>query len=111
MLQQPESYKFILGARNTDSTQAAYDGLPFDKEKNTITVLPLDLSDLKSVQLFAQEAMSALGSHRLDCLFLNAGTLDSGDGPGPNGSQWCEGYVVNHLGKARVMVIRFLGGN
>lgn len=103
MLQQPEPYKFILGARNTEGTQAAYDDLPFDKEKNTITVLPLDLSNLKGVQLFAQEALSALGSNRLDYLFLNAGTLDSGDGPGPNGSQWCEGYVVNHLGKARVM--------
>lgn len=99
MLQQPEPYKFILGARDTVKTRAAYDGLTFDKEKNTISILPLDLSNLKSVQTFAQQALAELGPHRLDYLFLNAGMLDSANGPGPYGSQWCEGYVVNHLGE------------
>ena len=66
---------------------------------NSISILPLDLSDLRKVHSFSQQARAELGTQRLDYLFLNAGTLDSGNGPGPHGSLWCEGYVVNHLGK------------
>lgn len=80
-------------------TEAAYNGLKFDRGKNTVSVLSLDLSNLRKVQTFAQQAFAELGSHRLDYLFLSAGVLDSGNGPGPHGSQWCEAYVVNHLGK------------
>ncbi|KAJ6091480.1 hypothetical protein N7467_003449 [Penicillium canescens] len=79
--QNQQSYNFILGARDTAGTQAAYDALNFDTAKHSVAILPLDLSDLRS----------------LDSLFLVAGTLDSADGPGPHGSQWCESYVVNHL--------------
>lgn len=99
LLLQPESYKFILGARDTVKAQAAYGDLSFDKGKNSVSVLPLDLSNLKSVRSFAQQSLAELGTQRLDYLFLNAGTLDSGNGAGPHGSQWCEGYVVNHLGE------------
>ena len=92
------SYNFILGARDVEKTEAAYNELNFDKTKNTISVLPLDLSDLRSVQSFAQKALTQLGHQSLDYLFLCAGTLDDARGPGPHGSQWCQGYVVNHLG-------------
>ncbi|KAJ5587421.1 uncharacterized protein N7459_003186 [Penicillium hispanicum] len=97
LLERPESYTFILGVRDTEKTQAAYDELSFDKTHNSISILPLDLSDLRSVQLFAQKALTQLGPNRLDYLFLCAGTLDDAKGPGPHGSQWCQGYVVNHL--------------
>ncbi|KAJ5081817.1 hypothetical protein NUU61_010081 [Penicillium alfredii] len=97
LLQQSEPYNFILGARSIAKAQAAYTELEFDTAKHTVHVLPLDLADLRSVQGFAQQALAQLGGKRLDYLFLNAGTLDDAKGPGPHGSSWCEGYVVNHL--------------
>ncbi|KAJ5141014.1 hypothetical protein N7448_004422 [Penicillium atrosanguineum] len=97
LLQQQVPYHFILGVRDTKSTKAAYNDLKFDSLKHTICILPLDLSHLKSVQHFAQQALSQLASNKLDYLFLNAGMLDDASGLGPNGSEWCEGYVVNHL--------------
>ena len=98
LLQQSEPYHFVLGVRDTTKTQAKYNSLDFDKSKHTITVFPLDLLSLPSVQSFAQNVLSQLGSQTLDYLFLCAGMLDSADGPGPNGSPWCSGCVVNHLG-------------
>ncbi|KAE8393809.1 hypothetical protein BDV23DRAFT_180258 [Aspergillus alliaceus] len=97
LLQQSEPYNFILGARDAAKTQGEYDSLKLDTNKHTVTVFPLDLLSLPSVQSFAQNVLSQLGSQKLDYLFLCAGTLDSADGPGPNGSSWCSGYVVNHL--------------
>ncbi|KAJ1711520.1 short-chain dehydrogenases/reductase [Aspergillus flavus] len=97
LLQQSEPYNFILGVRDTVKTQGNYDRIDFDRSKHTITIFPLDLLSLPSVQSFAQKALSQLGDQKLDYLFLCAGMLDSADGPGPNGSPWCSGYVVNHL--------------
>ncbi|XRM44785.1 hypothetical protein ABZX51_007896 [Aspergillus tubingensis] len=97
LLEQAEPYNFILGARDTAKVQAAYDSLNYDTSKHSITIHPLDLLSLKSVQSFAANVLSKLGSEKLAYLFLCAGTLDKGEGPGPNGSQWCSGYVVNHL--------------
>ncbi|KAI9930833.1 hypothetical protein ASPWEDRAFT_154019 [Aspergillus wentii DTO 134E9] len=97
LLQESESYNFILGARDTVKTQAEYDGLRYDTTKHSIRIVPLDLLSLQSVQSFAKEVLFHLGSTKLDYLFLCAGMLDSASGPGPNGSPWCEGYVVNHL--------------
>ncbi|KAJ5167140.1 uncharacterized protein N7482_005921 [Penicillium canariense] len=97
LLEQPEPYNFILGARDTEGTQAAYNALGFDASKHSVHILPLDLKDLRSVQVFAQKALAQLGPNKVDYLFLAAGTLDDANGPGPNGSQWCDGYVVNHL--------------
>ncbi|OJJ69044.1 hypothetical protein ASPBRDRAFT_32780 [Aspergillus brasiliensis CBS 101740] len=97
LLEQAEPYNFILGARDTAKVQAAYDSLNYDTSKHTVTVFPLDLLSLKSVQTFAENVLSKLGSEKLAYLFLCAGTLDKAEGPGPNGSQWCQGYVVNHL--------------
>ncbi|KNG80864.1 short-chain dehydrogenase/reductase [Aspergillus nomiae NRRL 13137] len=97
LLQQSEPYHFILGVRDATKTQAKYDCLDFDKSKHTITVFSLDLLSLASVQSFAGNVLSQLGAQTLDYLFLCAGMLDSADGPGPNGSPWCSGCVVNHL--------------
>ncbi|KAF7597018.1 hypothetical protein BBP40_011384 [Aspergillus hancockii] len=97
LLQRSEPYNFILGVRDTVTTRAEYCNLDFERTKHTITILPLDLLSLPSVQSFAQSVLSRLGSKKLDYLFLCAGVLDSASGPGPNGSPWCEGYVVNHL--------------
>lgn len=99
MLEKSEPYNFILGARNTEKVQAAYNDLGYDTSKHSVTIIPLDLLSLRSVQLFTQQALAKLGPNRVDILYLAAGTLDSAEGPGPHGSQWCEGYVVNHLGK------------
>ncbi|GLI71929.1 hypothetical protein PoHVEF18_000096 [Penicillium ochrochloron] len=97
LLEKSEPYNFILGARDTKRTQAAYDALGFDSTKHSVHILPLDLKSLRSVQVFVQKALAQLGRHKIDYLFLAAGTLDDANGPGPNGSQWCDGYVVNHL--------------
>ena len=96
LLEQTQSYKFILGARDTKTTQAAYDRLKYDG-KHSVTLLPLDLSDLKGVGTFARQTLAKLGQDKLDYLFLNAGMVKSATEPGPNGSKWSEPYVVNHL--------------
>ena len=64
-----------------------------------MTVLPLELSDLKGVKTFAEQTLAKLGSDRLDYVLLNAGIAQGADRPGPNGSKWCESYIVNHLCK------------
>ncbi|KAJ6187990.1 hypothetical protein N7519_002898 [Penicillium mononematosum] len=97
LLQQTQPYNFILGVRDTEKTRVAYNDLKFDTSKHSVSVLPLDLLNLKSVQSFAKRALSELGERPLNYLFLIAGFLASADGPGPHGSQWCESYVVNHL--------------
>ena len=60
-------------------------------------MLPLELSDLRGVKTFAQQALEKLGQDKVDYLLLNAAITDSAEKPGPHGSQWCEAYVVNHL--------------
>lgn len=97
LLEKSEPYNFILGARDIERTQAAFDEVKFDASKHTISLVPLDLTDLRSVQLFAQNALTKLGPNKLDLLFLCAGMVASAEGPGPHGSQWCTSYVVNHL--------------
>ncbi|CAG7994353.1 unnamed protein product [Penicillium salamii] len=97
LLQQAQPYNFILGARDTTKARAAYDDLKYDSAKHNVSILPLDLWNLKSVKAFAAQALTELGQNNLDLLFLVAGSLNNADGPGPYGSQWCESYVTNHL--------------
>ncbi|EPS25316.1 hypothetical protein PDE_00249 [Penicillium oxalicum 114-2] len=97
LLDNPEPYTFILGARDVKRTQAAFDALNFDTAKNQVHIFPLDLKDLRSVQVFAQNALEQLGQSTLDFLFLAAGALDEAKGPASHGSQWCDGLMVNHL--------------
>jgi NAD(P)-dependent dehydrogenase (short-subunit alcohol dehydrogenase family) len=100
LLQQTQPYNFILGVRDTVKAQAEYNDLKFDSAKHSVSILPLDLLNLKSVRSFATQALTELGQNKLDLLFLVAGSLNSAEGPGPHRSQWCESYVTNHLGRS-----------
>ena len=62
-----------------------------------MTLLPLDLANLKGVGTFAQQTLAKLGQDKIDYLFLNAAQLKSATEPGPNGSKWSESFIVNHL--------------
>ncbi|KAK0709917.1 hypothetical protein B0T26DRAFT_428650 [Lasiosphaeria miniovina] len=98
LLGQAQPYKFILGARNVGTTEAAYSKLGFDSTRHTLTVLPLELSDLRTAKTFAQQTLEHLGHDKLDYLLLNAATTSVGADPSPHGpAKWCEAYVVNHL--------------
>lgn len=78
-------------------TQKAYDSLKFDTAKHNLTLLPLDLSDLKGTRSFARLALEKVKQDKIDYLLLNAAISDGSEGPGPNGSKWSEPYIVNHL--------------
>ncbi|ROV99101.1 hypothetical protein VMCG_06601 [Cytospora schulzeri] len=97
LLAQSEPYRFILGARDTEKTKKAYDELKFDGATHSITVLPLELSNLNGVKSFSQQTLQKLGQDKLDYLLLNAGMAKGAEGPGPYGSKWCEPFIVNHL--------------
>lgn len=99
LLEQSQPYRTILGARSPDAAQAMYDDLRYNRGSHTLTVLPLDLADLKGVKSFAQRTLDKLGPSKIDCLLLNAGMADVATEPGPHGSNWCETFVVNHLCK------------
>ncbi|KAK7001505.1 WW domain-containing oxidoreductase [Favolaschia claudopus] len=93
LAQNVQRYKFILGVRD-----AAYDVLDFDKARHSVDILPLELSDMNGVKAFAGKVLEMLGDGQsLNYLMLNAARTHPADGPGPNGSKWCETYIVNHL--------------
>ncbi|KAK5995469.1 hypothetical protein PT974_03877 [Cladobotryum mycophilum] len=97
LLQQSQAYKVILGARNTERTIEAFNALQYDKAASSVTVLPLELSNLKDVKSFSQQVLDKVGQDKIDYLLLNAGISGLSEGPGPYGSKWCEAFVVNHL--------------
>ncbi|KAJ3533147.1 hypothetical protein NM208_g8120 [Fusarium decemcellulare] len=97
LLEQTQPYKVILGARNIQNTQKAYDEMQYDRGANGVSILPLDLADLKGVKSFAEKTLEKLGQSKIDYLLLNAGISNGAEGPSPHGSRWCESYVVNHL--------------
>ncbi|CAH0058479.1 unnamed protein product [Clonostachys solani] len=96
LLQQAQPYKVILGARNTEATENAYSSLSFDRSKHSLSVLPLELNNLKDVKSFARQALEKLGNDDIDYLLLNAAISDPAQGPGPHGSKWSEILIVNH---------------
>jgi NAD(P)-dependent dehydrogenase (short-subunit alcohol dehydrogenase family) len=97
LVEQSQKWKVILGARDTVRTQKAYDALGYDRARQNVSVLPLELSDLRTVKLFAQQTLNRLGQQKIDYLLLNAGISQVPDEPGPHGLKWCPSYVVNHL--------------
>lgn len=99
LLVQAQPYKFILGCRNTSTVQSAYDKLSYDSKTHSVTLLPLELSDLRTVKRFASQTLDKLGSDNLDVLMLNAALVKPANEPGVNGSKFCEQYIVNHLCK------------
>ncbi|KAK0622430.1 hypothetical protein B0T14DRAFT_426089 [Immersiella caudata] len=101
--QSAQPYNFILGVRNVEKTQAAFNSLNFDRAFHTLTLLPLDLSNLPTVVTFAAQTLSTLASANLSYLFLNA-AISEPAGPAepprttnPNDSRWSKTYIVNHL--------------
>ncbi|KAB5582246.1 hypothetical protein GE09DRAFT_262030 [Coniochaeta sp. 2T2.1] len=98
LLSQSQAYKVILGARDTARTQKAYDDVAYDRAKHSLAILPLELSDLKTVKTFAQQTLDKLGQDKIDYLLLNAGGTQAKEEPGGQyRSKWCESYAVNHL--------------
>ncbi|KAL3952014.1 hypothetical protein ACCO45_013731 [Purpureocillium lilacinum] len=85
LLEQSQPYRIVLGARDTAATTAAFDRLTFDRAANPLTVLPLDLADLRAVKSFASQALEKVDA--IDYLLLNAGMIKSAEGPGPHGSR------------------------
>lgn len=99
LLETGQSYKIILGARNTQRTQEAYDALKFDRTANPITIIPCELNDLRTVESFASSVLQKLGQEKVDYLLLSAGISKGAEEKGPHGSKWCESLVVNHYCK------------
>ncbi|KAI1341916.1 hypothetical protein F5Y15DRAFT_351486 [Xylariaceae sp. FL0016] len=97
LLAQTQPYKFILGARDVETSQAAYNGLKYDSSTHDVTIFPVELKNMKSVKTFAQQTLEKVGSDKIDFLMLNAGTAMAKNGEGPYGSKWSEPYLVNHL--------------
>ncbi|KAH7027858.1 uncharacterized protein B0I36DRAFT_328053 [Microdochium trichocladiopsis] len=97
LLQQSQPYKLILAARDTQQAQAAYDALQYDSSTHKLTILPAELSNLKTVKSFAEQALEKLGNDRLDYVMLNAGMFEAPGTKGPEGSKWSNSYLVNHL--------------
>jgi len=77
--------------------QAAYDNVSYDGKKHSLTLLPLELSDLRTVKKFAAQTLEKLGHDKLDILMLNAALSKAANEPGINGTKWSEQFVVNHL--------------
>lgn len=86
-----------MGARDTKATNEAVEKLQFDRAANAVTVLPLELSDLKGVKTFAQRALEKVGNDKIDYLLMNAGLSKDAKDKGPHGMKWCEAAVVNHF--------------
>lgn len=93
---QTQPWNFILGVRDIVKVQTAVDGLKYDNSKHKLTLLPLDLSQIKNVKTFAQQTLGKLGpTGKIDYLLLNAGIAKSAESGFH--SKWCESYIVNHL--------------
>jgi NAD(P)-dependent dehydrogenase (short-subunit alcohol dehydrogenase family) len=97
LLTQSQPHKIILGARNANDVEVAYNNIEFDKTKHSLFIFPLDLSDLKGTRIFAEQTLQNLGKGKVDCLLLNAGIVKSAEEPQSWKSKWSEQYVVNHL--------------
>ncbi|KAI0457210.1 hypothetical protein F5B21DRAFT_464741 [Xylaria acuta] len=99
LLAQSQPYNFILGVRDVKTTTNAYNGLKHDNSKHTLTILPLELSNMNSVKSFAQQTLEKLAGSPINYLMLNAATgmIKTVAEKGPHGSKWIEPYLVNHL--------------
>ena len=97
LLQEPTPYRVIFGARDAQAVTANVDKLQFDRGANTVTVLPLELSDLKGVKSFAQQSLDKVGSDNIDYLFLNAGMIQAKGGKATPGCKWNETAMTNHF--------------
>lgn len=103
LLQQSQPYRVILGARNTQATEKAYGDISYDKSANQVSILPLELSNLRDVKRFAKDTLDKLGGDKIDYLMVNAAISDGSEKPGPHGSKWCEPLIVNHYSQHYLM--------
>lgn len=71
--------------------------MAYDRAKHSLAILPLELSDLKTVRTFARQTLDTLGQDKIDYLLLNAGASQGKEEPGQRQAKWCESYVINHL--------------
>ena len=97
LLAGPQPYRIFLGARNVARTKEAYEAIDYDRSSNSVSILPVDLANLREVKSFAGQVLRELGSAKVDALLLNAGISNGAEEKNRFGSQWCESYVVNHL--------------
>ena len=97
LLEQTQPHRFILAARDTKRTQSAFDDLKYDAGKHDLSLVPVELADLRTVKSFAQQTLSKLGPSKIDYLLLNAASSRPAVDVATNPSKWCESYVVNHL--------------
>ncbi|KAM3448849.1 hypothetical protein NHJ6243_010056, partial [Beauveria neobassiana] len=95
LLQAPQPYRVVLGARNPSGMQLSLRDVTFESA-NKVEVLPLDLADLKGTRTFAEATLDAIGDAKIDYLFLNAGITKPAV-VNPRGYRWCESAVVNHV--------------
>ncbi|KAL8341663.1 hypothetical protein RB598_003546 [Gaeumannomyces tritici] len=98
--QVDQPYRLILGARDTAKARTDFDSLGFDAARHSLTVLPLELTDLAGVRTFAKKALEDLGRSddgRLDYLVLNAAAAFPAETGDPNRSKWCDAYTINYL--------------
>ncbi|KAM3511872.1 hypothetical protein MY11210_004490 [Beauveria gryllotalpidicola] len=95
LLQAPQPYRVVLGARNPSGMQLSLRDVVFESA-NKIEVLPLDLADLKGTRMFAEATMDAIGDAKVDYLLLNA-AITKPAVVNPRGYRWCESAVVNHV--------------
>jgi NAD(P)-dependent dehydrogenase (short-subunit alcohol dehydrogenase family) len=92
-------------------TRAAYDALGYDGARHRLTVLPLELADLRGTRALAGEVVRLLdageggggfggGAGVLDYLLLNAAIAGGDVGAEERGgfAGWKEAVVVNHFG-------------
>ncbi|KAF7314690.1 hypothetical protein MKEN_00942900 [Mycena kentingensis (nom. inval.)] len=84
----------ILGVRNAAAAASAFSDAAVTSPAPTF--LPLELSDLSSVQAFASKTLDILGSQSLDYLLLNAAHTYPADVKSKYGD-WCDQYIVNHI--------------
>lgn len=98
LLAESQPYRFILGVRNTASTDEALKAVDFDRKANPVTLLPLDLTDVKGTKTFAQRVLQDLDTTGIDYLLLNAALIKNASEATPYGGKWCESMVVNHVG-------------
>jgi NAD(P)-dependent dehydrogenase (short-subunit alcohol dehydrogenase family) len=97
LMAQTQPWNFILGVRDTTKVQTAFDRLKYDTSRHNLTLLPLDLAQVKNVKAFAHRALEKLGfAGKIDYLLLNAGLAKSAEEKGSH-PKWCESYIVNHL--------------
>jgi NAD(P)-dependent dehydrogenase (short-subunit alcohol dehydrogenase family) len=94
---QAQPWNFILGVRDTVKVQTEFDGLKYDTKKHSLTLFPLDLSQVKNVKTFAQKTLEKIGpAGTIDYLVLNAALVKSAEQKGSH-PKYCESYIVNHL--------------